>query len=155
MMQTKHAAKAVGVLMLAGCLAGCAGGQKETVGTVLGGAIGGIAGSHVGGGHGRTAGIIVGTLIGALVGQDIGRTLDDADELRAAYALEKNKTGQPSRWVNPDNGNQVTVTPTKTYQVASGEYCREYQTEVVVGGKTEQAYGTACRQPDGQWKIVR
>jgi surface antigen len=151
----RRAAKSVVVILLAASLAGCAAGQKETVGTVLGGAVGGVMGSHVGGGHGRTAGIIVGTLIGALVGQDIGRTLDDADELRAAYTLEKNKTGHSSTWVNPDNGNQVTVTPTKTYQVPSGEYCREYQTEVVVGGKTQQAYGTACRQPDGQWKIVR
>jgi surface antigen len=154
-MQMRRAAKSVGIILLATSLVGCATGQKETVGTVLGGAVGGVMGSHVGGGHGRTAGIIVGTLIGALVGQDIGRTLDDADELRAAYTLEKNKTGHSSTWVNPDNGNQVTVTPTKTYQVPSGEYCREYQTEVVVGGKTQQAYGTACRQADGQWKIVR
>jgi surface antigen len=125
------------------------------VGTVLGGAAGGIIGSHVGGGHGRTAGIIVGTLLGALVGQDIGRSLDDADELRAAHVLEKNKTGQASTWENPDKGTEVTVTPIKTYQAQSGEYCREYQTEITVGGKVQQAYGTACRQPDGQWKIVR
>jgi len=25
---------------------------------------------------------------------------------------------------------------------------------VIVGGQEEQAYGTACRQPDGSWKIV-
>lgn len=134
---------------------GCAGGQKEQIGTVLGGAAGGILGSQIGGGHGRTVGVIVGTLLGAIVGQDIGRTLDDADELRAAHVLEKNKTGQTSSWANPDKGTEVTVTPIKTYQAPSGEYCREYQTEITVGGKVQQAYGTACRQPDGQWKIVR
>ena len=26
--------------------------------------------------------------------------------------------------------------------------------DVNIGGKTEQAYGTACRQPDGSWKVV-
>jgi surface antigen len=135
--------------------AGCAGGPREGVGTVLGGAAGGIAGSHIGKGHGRTAGIIVGTLIGALVGQDIGRVLDDADELRAAHVLEKNRTGQSSSWANPDSGSEVTVVPTRTYQQPSGEYCREYQTEVTIGRRAEKAYGTACRQPDGQWKIVR
>jgi surface antigen len=46
------------------------------------------------------------------------------------------------------------VTPTRTYQQSSGEYCREYQQTVTVGGKTQEAYGTACRQPDGTWKIV-
>ena len=142
------------VLCLGFSLVACAGGQKETAGTILGGAAGGIIGSQVGGGAGRTAGVIIGTLIGALVGQDIGRTLDDADELRAAHVLEKNRTGQASTWVNPDSGAQVTVEPTRTYQRPSGQYCREYQTDVVVGGKTEKAYGTACRQPDGQWKIM-
>jgi len=23
----------------------------------------------------------------------------------------------------------------------------------VIGGKNEKAYGTACRQPDGSWKV--
>ena len=25
--------------------------------------------------------------------------------------------------------------------------------EIVIGGEKNQAYGTACRQPDGSWKI--
>lgn len=33
-------------------------------------------------------------------------------------------------------------------------YCREYQQQVLVGGRWEQAYGTACRRPDGSWQIV-
>ena len=31
---------------------------------------------------------------------------------------------------------------------------REYQTEIVVGGKSVPAYGSACLQPDGSWKPV-
>lgn len=29
---------------------------------------------------------------------------------------------------------------------------REYQTTIIVGGKRERAYGTACLQPDGTWR---
>jgi len=36
----------------------------------------------------------------------------------------------------------------------SGAYCREFQSEIIVGGERETGYGTACRQPDGSWKIV-
>ena len=36
----------------------------------------------------------------------------------------------------------------------TGRYCREFQQEVTIGGKTERAYGTACRQPDGAWEII-
>lgn len=39
-------------------------------------------------------------------------------------------------------------------QSTSGKYCREFLQTVTVGGRSEQAYGTACRQPDGSWRIV-
>lgn len=137
-------------------LAGCSGmhHSRAGAGTVLGGVAGGVAGSHFGGGHGRTAGIIAGTLIGALIGHEIGRSIDQADELQAARVLEGNRTGQPSTWVNPDTKSQVTVTPTRTYEVADNQHCREYTTEVQVGGQTQSAYGTACRQPDGSWRVT-
>jgi hypothetical protein len=43
-----------------------------------------------------------------------------------------------------------------TAQQGSGEclQVREYQTEIVIGGKTVPAYGDACLQPDGSWKQV-
>ncbi len=46
------------------------------------------------------------------------------------------------------------MTPLRTYEPEPGRYCREYQTVVTIGGRAEQAYGTACRQPDGSWQIV-
>lgn len=36
----------------------------------------------------------------------------------------------------------------------AGEYCREYQKSIHVGGRIESGYGTACMQPDGSWMIV-
>lgn len=33
-------------------------------------------------------------------------------------------------------------------------YLREYQTKITVDGKLVPAYGTACRQPNGDWKLV-
>lgn len=35
---------------------------------------------------------------------------------------------------------------------ASG-YTREYTTTITVGGQQVPAYGTACRQPDGSWRL--
>jgi hypothetical protein len=32
--------------------------------------------------------------------------------------------------------------------------CREFEQTVVIDGKPQNAYGTACRQADGSWKIV-
>ncbi len=36
---------------------------------------------------------------------------------------------------------------------ASGP-CREFQTHIIIDGKSEPAHGTACRQPDGTWRVV-
>lgn len=40
------------------------------------------------------------------------------------------------------------------YQTQSGQYCREYQSSVRVGGQMQYGYGTACQQPDGSWRVV-
>lgn len=63
--------------------------------------------------------------------------------------------GQQIAWNNPQTGNSGTITPIRegTSQT-TGWYCREYQTTVRIGRRDEQAYGTACRQPDGSWQIV-
>ena len=33
-------------------------------------------------------------------------------------------------------------------------YCREYTKKIVVDGKEARAYGTACLQDDGSWRMV-
>ena len=150
----------VGLMALALTLAGCTAkvGNKEAVGTLLGAAAGGLAGSQVGKGRGKLVATGVGTLLGAMLGNEIGKSLDRADRLAmqktTQQTLETAKVGATSTWKNPDSGNQGTVTPKKTYRKADGTYCREFQQTITVGGRTEEAYGTACRQPDGSWKLV-
>jgi surface antigen len=131
-------------------------GPKAQVGAATGAAAGGLIGAAAGGG---AEGIIGGVLLGGLLGGAIGDSLDQRDR-QLAYqssqaALENYQVGQTSSWSNPDNGHSGSVTPTKTYQTAQGQYCREYQQTVTVGGESQQAYGTACRQPDGSWQIVQ
>ncbi len=46
------------------------------------------------------------------------------------------------------------LTPVRTYQSVGGTSCRERQQSVTIDGKPERTYGTACRQPDGSWKVV-
>lgn len=70
------------------------------------------------------------------------------------YALENNRTNQAAEWANPDAGRSGTVVPVRTYSDAAGRPCREFVTTVTIGGRQERAFGTACRQPDGVWRIV-
>lgn len=149
-------------IILAGALTltACEPGSKEGFGTLLG-AIGGAAvGSAIGdNGDGTTHffAVAAGTLAGAAIGSSIGRSLDNADRMAMVrnrqLALETYPSGQTSTWYNPDSGNSGSYQPQPAYQDKSGAYCREYQQTITVGGKTEEAYGRACRQPDGTWKI--
>jgi len=68
--------------------------------------------------------------------------------------LETVRTGYTRRWHDPDTQTLGYVTPTRTYQVAGGQYCREYQQQIIVGGQAVEGYGRACRQPDGSWQTV-
>ncbi|MSO65095.1 MAG: glycine zipper 2TM domain-containing protein [Alphaproteobacteria bacterium] len=152
-------AKVAIVASLGLALVACEGvGQKQGVGTVLGGVGGAVAGAQFGKGKGQLASTAAGALLGALLGGEVGKSLDQADRLTMErttnQALESGRIGAASEWRNPDSGNSGTITPTRTYQKAGGEYCREFTQTVSVGGKSEQAFGMACRQPDGTWKIV-
>lgn len=145
----------VGVSALALSLAACEQKPKTTIGAAAGAAGGGLLGAALGGG---ATGIAAGVLLGGLAGGAVGNALDQADREHAWRAqqasMETARTGETTTWQNPDSGNSGTYTPQRTYQNADGQYCREFQQTISVGGETESAYGTACRQADGTWKIV-
>lgn len=132
--------------------------QKETAGTIIGGIGGAILGSQIGGGSGSIIATAIGTLAGALIGNQIGQSLDEADKQEMHKAEAKAHTapvGQTIVWNNPDSGNSGTVTPVRDGRSSGSDaYCREYQTTVTVDGKKQDAYGTACQQPDGSWKVM-
>ncbi len=151
------AAVAVLALMTAACSNdGDGPGTKQTIGGVIGGVGGAVIGSQVGSGSGQLVATAAGALLGALVGSELGRSLDDADKEKAERAYTQATTapiGQQIKWDNPDSGNSGTVTPTREGTAENGNYCREFQQEVTIGGEAETAYGVACRQPDGSWQI--
>ncbi len=157
---TAYGSRMTAVLTALFLLIGCttSQGPNQTGGTFIGAGLGALAGSQFGRGKGRLVAVGLGTLAGALIGAEVGRSLDATDQAYARQteqvALETVPTGSSIDWSNPESGHAGTVTPTYTYQAPSGAYCREYQHTVYVGGRAENAYGTACRQPDGSWQIV-
>ena len=116
---------------------------KTTLGGMLGAAGGGLIAAAAGA---SPAGIVGGVLIGGLVGGAVGNALDQKDKemarQAAQQAFENARTGEASAWHNPDSGNSGNITPTRTYQEPSGQYCREYEQDIIVGGKTEKSYGS-------------
>lgn len=158
-MRLKHVVAALGVAFLVtACAQGQGPGTKQTIGGLGGAALGGLLGSQFGSGAGKLAATAAGTLGGALVGSEIGRYMDDADHQQINQAQRQAAVapiGQPIVWNNPNSGNRGAVTPTRDGVSSSGQYCREFQQTVVVGGQTQEAFGVACQQADGTWRVVR
>jgi len=134
-------------------LIGCADMSKQDVGTVSGGVLGGLVGSQFGKGSGQLLAVGAGALAGAFIGGAIGKNMDDTDRLRMNNALETAPVGQPTYWQNQRTNTSYTVVPTKNVEMDGNPYCREYRSTANIAGKKQQIYGTACRQPDGSWKM--
>lgn len=142
------------IVTLTGCEA-VQSNPKTAIGAGGGALVGGLIAAAA---HGHPAAIAASVIGGGLLGGLVGNCLDERDKQMAAdtaqRALDTAPTGTTVGWQNPDTGNSGTVTPTRTYQTASGTYCREYQDTATIDGKPEQVKGTACRQPDGSWKAT-
>ena len=157
--------RAIGMLAgvsLATLLSGCAGvSQNETTGALLGGAAGAVLGNQFGDGDGRTVMTALGAILGATVGQEIGASLDATSQDQAARAtqraLDSANVGTGIEWDNPGNtGGPAHGTTVITRQGSDqqGRTCREFQQTVMIGGEEVQSYGTACRDGNGDWRLV-
>jgi hypothetical protein len=79
----------------------------------------------------------------------------DANQQRqheVALLTAANRPGEVIIWES--GGATGTVQTIRSGTSTSGLQCREFQQTVTVGGRKEEAYGTACLQPDGSWQIV-
>jgi len=153
--------KFISISLIGLLLVSCApqhGGPKQGMGTILGGIGGALIGSQFGGGDGAIAMTALGAVAGAALGNTIGESMDAQDKRMAGQAamtsFETARSGTVTAWRNPDNGHHGSFTPVRTFQRNDGRYCREFQQKIVVGGKVQEGYGTACRQPDGNWEIT-
>lgn len=131
-------------------------GQRETLGALLGGVAGAVAGAQYGthGSNERYAVMALGALAGGLLGQQVGQGLDRAAQANRAMAFQRMMaTGAPQQWQGQTTqGGFVYGGFQPIQQQPNG--CRTYTQTIVVGGRPQQAVGTACPNVDGTWRIV-
>jgi surface antigen len=146
--------RALVILVAALALAACSGKPEVTTGAIPGANPGTVVGSPIAVGAGEAP---VGPVEGGLMGAEVGRSLDDKDRaiaLKAEYeALEYGRAGQPTVWQSRASDNHGQITVGSSYQVNRLD-CREYTHNVWIGGRPRVVKGTACREPDGVWRIV-
>ena len=70
-------------------------------------------------------------------------------------ALENNPSGVPLPWHLTEKALSGTTTPTATFRLKSGIYCRQYIQTVTRRGENHSFFGLACRMENGEWKTPR
>ena len=127
-------------------------GPRQEVGIVSGALLGGTAGHLIGRGDG--ASILAGALLGGIIGGVIGADLDEQDRQRAVHAeFRALDTGRPTAWQGDRRDVRGEVIPGPSFSEGR-QFCREYTHTIYIGGRPQEGFGTACRQPDGSWRIV-
>jgi len=130
-------------------LSSCA--TKGQTGAVGGAAAGALIGQAIGHNTGAT---LIGAAVGGMLGYIVGNEMDKYDREQLNHTYERGTSNQRTSWVNPDNGNQYTVTPQPAYQNPSNQrVCRRAEIEAVIDGKPERTYSTACRNQYGVWEL--
>lgn len=134
-------------------VAGVSCAKKAQTGAVVGGAAGAAVGSMVGPKGSRTANTLIGAGIGMLLGYIIGNEWDKHDQDQLNKALEHGPSGQTSRWVNPDSGNEFEVTPSQAYE-RRGRVARKVDvTTTTPKGEKSTETAEAVRANDGTWQF--
>ncbi len=125
-------------------------GQTGALGGAAGGALIGQAIGH------STEATLIGAVVGSALGYMVGNEMDKYDREQLNQTYERGPSNQRSTWVNPDNGNQYSVTPQPSYQNPTTQrVCRKAEIDAVIDGKRERTYTTACRDDYGNWELQR
>lgn len=143
-MKTAHLIAALSILLLSSCA------SKAPLGAAAGAGAGAIAGQAIG--H-NTESTLIGAAVGGMLGYMIGNEWDKYDQRQLNQAYEHSRSGQPTAWVNPDNGNQYQVTPQPAYQGPGNQSCRKAEVVAQRRGESKRDYVTACRDGNGNWNI--
>jgi surface antigen len=98
---------------------------------------------------------VIAAMEGGLVGGPVGAELSETERRRALEAeyraLEYTPAGEAVAWGTEGGaGGYGEVTAAQPYSVGS-QNCRLYTLTVTAKGRTQQARGSACRNPDGSW----
>jgi surface antigen len=135
--------------------------DNQQIGTIAGAAGGAVAGKAIGG-HGTsgTVGLILGAIAGGYLGGEIGKRLSNSDRGQQAQATNRAlESGGSQSWSNPETGARGDVTADNTFRSntgsTAGQTCRAFSSSASTSdGNSGTGRGTACKQPDGTWKIV-
>jgi len=117
-----------------------------------GATVGGLAGATIGAltFKDKLLGAAVGAGVGIMMGYIVGNEWDKHDEKQVQQTLENGKSGQTSKWTNPDTKESYSATPNHPY-IADNHVYRDVVIKNEKDGHTIMA--KAWRDDKGVWHL--
>lgn len=117
-----------------------------------GATVGGLAGATIGAltFNDKLLGAAVGAGVGTLMGYIVGNEWDKQDEKKVQQTLETGRSGEASKWTNPDTGAKYSATPAPPYMAEQRVY-RDVVIKNENDGKSIMA--KAWRDENGVWHL--
>lgn len=82
--------------------------------------------------------------------------LTDIDVAIAAMLLQRTldyaPDGTTRRWTNDESGHSGAITPVRSYIASTGQYCRDYQEDILINGESRKFHYSACRD-ENRWGL--
>ena len=132
--------------------------DSKLLGKLIGSAAGAYLGSKIGSGITNNLSIVIGGTVGLLIGGGIIEMLDNEEksELNDTInqSLSENPNNVSKNWSSKkSSGIQAEILPLNKYQV-DNETCRDFVQIVTKGDQTVEEESTACRDKNGNWRVI-
>ena len=128
----------------------------DPAGAIVGGLIGGLLGNAAG--HGGTGATLAGVIFGGAVGAALTSNMDCEDRsyaYRTYYdGFNSGRANRSYAWRNPQNDHHGDFRVRSYYNDPYGFRCANFTQVTYIRGRSYDASGRACRQPDGTWAVV-
>ena len=132
--------------------------DNKLLGQIIGSVAGAYLGSKVGDGMVGNFTTVLGGTVGFLIGGKIVDILDSEEQSELNNAINQTLTENPDNVSNRWNSKKsedtnAEITPLNSYQIDKNT-CRDFTKTVNKGQEQVQEKSTACRDEDGNWKVI-
>ena len=149
------------VLFFSLCILSISCSEKEDnklLGQIIGSVAGAYLGSKVGDGMVGNLTTVLGGTVGFLIGGKIVDILDSEEQSDLNNAINQTLTKNPdnvsNKWKSQKNiDTNAEIIPLNSFEIDQNT-CRDFTKTVNKGKKQVQEKSTACRDENGNWKII-
>tara|TARA_A100001011_G_scaffold393155_1_gene482382 strand:+ start:1578 stop:2048 length:471 start_codon:yes stop_codon:yes gene_type:complete len=132
--------------------------DNKLLGQIIGSVAGAYLGSKVGDGMVGNLSTVLGGTVGFLIGGKIADILDSDEQLELNNAVNKtlteNSDNVANTWSSQKNlDTNAEIIPLNSYRLNEST-CRDFTKTVNKGDSQVQEKSTACRDKNGNWKII-